>query len=464
MNFNSPSFLIFLPTVVAIYLLIHRRARSRDLFLLAASYYFYMSWNWKYAGLIAFSTLIDYFVGLRLHREDRPGARRLLLIVSLVANLGMLAVFKYFNFFMEVWEETTRLFGFEVASRHLNVLLPVGISFYTFQTMSYTIDLYRRKIPCEKDFIKFAVFVSFFPQLVAGPIVRASEFLPQLHRPPRIRREEFNSGMTLVFQGLFKKIVLADLLAALAVDDVFANPGAFSSWDLYFALAGYAFQIYNDFSGYSDIAIGAARMLGFGLPQNFNRPYMALGIREFWTRWHISLSTWLRDYLYIPLGGNRRGERRTYANLLITMLLGGLWHGAAINFVIWGFYHGVLLLAAHAMGGRLLLTKSPWVQRLACFHLVLFGWLFFRVDSLATFWAYSTGLAELSFSRVLSPVFYVVLSVAAILHISPTRWVEQLRTRLGAAPDLVQGGVYASLLLLYWGCTLGTPAFIYFQF
>ena len=259
MNFNSASFLVFLPTVVLIYLLVHRRERSRDLFLLAASYYFYMSWNWKYAGLIAFSTIVDYFVGLGLDRENRPGIRRYLLMVSLVANLGLLAIFKYFNFFMEVGEKTLSLFGIEVAAHHLNVLLPVGISFYTFQTMSYTIDLYRRKIPHEGNFIKFALFVSFFPQLVAGPIVRASEFLPQLHRDPWITRPEFNSGMTLVSQGLFKKVVLADLLAALAVDDVFANPAAFSSWDLYFALVGYAFQIYNDFSGYSDIAIGAAR-------------------------------------------------------------------------------------------------------------------------------------------------------------------------------------------------------------
>ncbi len=464
MNFNSASFLIFLPTVALIYLLIHRRERPRDLFLLVASYYFYMSWNWKYAGLIAFSTVVDYVVGLGLHSKNTPGARRLLLVISLTANLGLLAVFKYFNFFMEVSGRTLSLFGLEIAAHHLNVLLPVGISFYTFQTMSYTIDLYRRKIPYEQDFVKFALFVSFFPQLVAGPIVRASEFLPQLHREPRINREQFNSGMALVFQGLFKKVVLADLLAALAVDDVFANPGAFSSWDLYFALVGYAFQIYNDFSGYSDIAIGSARMLGFSLPMNFNRPYLAEGMREFWTRWHISLSTWLRDYLYIPLGGNRLGERRTYANLLITMLLGGLWHGAAMNFVIWGLYHGLLLMAAHAMSSRRPVTSLPWLRRLGCFHLVLFGWLLFRVDSLHAFGSYLSGLAEFSAVTALSPVYYSIVLIAALLHVSPVQWVESLRIRLGMAPDLLQGGVYASLLLVYWGCTLGTPAFIYFQF
>lgn len=464
MNFNSAQFLIFLPTVVLVYILVHRRERSRDLFLLAASYYFYMSWNWKYAGLIAFSTIVDYFVGIGLDREERPGIRRLLLTVSLVANLGLLGIFKYFNFFMEVSERTLSLFGFEFSAHHLNVLLPVGISFYTFQTMSYTIDLYRRKIQHEGNFIKFALFVSFFPQLVAGPIVRASEFLPQLHRAPRITRPAFNSGMTLVFQGLFKKIVLADLLAALAVDDVFANPGAFSSWDLYFALVGYAFQVYNDFSGYSDIAIGAARMLGFDLPVNFNRPYVARDIRELWTRWHISLSTWLRDYLYFPLGGNRRGEGRTYFNLLVTFLLGGLWHGAAANYVLWGFYSGVLLMGSHALKDRRPLVTNPWLQRARCFHSWLIGLLIFRCASPAIFKTYVVNLVDFSGTTVLSPLFYGILALAIVLHAPPRRWAAFVRERVVAAPDFIQGAVYASLLLLFLGFSLGTPAFIYFQF
>ena len=464
MNFNSASFLIFLPTVVLIYLLVRSRERPRDLFLLMASYYFYMSWNWKYAGLIAFSTIVDYFVGLRLDREERPGVRRLLLVVSLTANLGLLGIFKYYNFFMDVTDRTLSLIGFEFSAHHLNVLLPVGISFYTFQTMSYTIDLYRRKIPHEGDFIKFALFVSFFPQLVAGPIVRASEFLPQLHRVPMITRPAFNSGMTLVFQGLFKKIVLADLLAALAVDDVFANPAAFSSWDLYMALVGYAFQVYNDFSGYSDIAIGAARMLGFELPVNFNRPYVARDIRELWTRWHISLSTWLRDYLYFPLGGSRRGEVRTYFNLLVTFLLGGLWHGAAANYVLWGLYSGVLLMGSHAMKDRRPLLKSPWLQKVRCFHSWLIGLLIFRCASPALFKSYVVNLADFSGATVLSPLFYGILALAIVLHAPPRRWASWVRERVATAPDFMQGAVYASLLLLYLSTSLGTPAFIYFQF
>ena len=463
MNFNSAGFLVFLPTVVAVYIAIHRRERYRDVFLLAASYFFYMSWNWRYAGLIILSTIIDYGVGRGLTRAQSSSSRRLLLSISVITNLGLLAIFKYYNFFLDVSQQTLTAIGVNVTWTGLNVLLPVGISFYTFQTMSYTIDLYRGQIDHERDFVKFALFVSFFPQLVAGPIVRAKEFLPQLHQQPRIDRREFNGGLVLLFKGLFKKIVIADLLSALAVDRVFEDPSKFSSWDLYVALCGYAFQIYNDFSGYSDIAIGTARMLGFKLPENFNRPYLAEGIREFWSRWHISLSTWLRDYLYIPLGGNRGSEKRTYMNLFATMLLGGLWHGAAINFVLWGLYHGLLLAAAHALSGRRL-VPGVWPRRILCFHFVLFGWLLFRVGNMTTFSAYVNGLVDVSLTTRFSLLFYTVLLAAGLLHLSPRNTIESAMRRIAELPAPVLGCSLAALLLLLWGCTLDTPAFIYFQF
>lgn len=465
MNFNSPSFLVFLPTVVAIYIAVHRRERLRDLFLLVASYYFYMSWDWRYAGLIVLSTLVDYIVGCGLSCTDSAPKRRLLLTVSVTVNLGLLAIFKYFNFFLDVTRETFQVFGIELSWSGIELLLPVGISFYTFQTLSYTIDLYRGQIEHERSFIKFALFVSFFPQLVAGPIVRAKEFLPQLHRGPRVDRSEFNTGLLLVFKGLFKKIVIADLLAALAVDSVFEDPSQFSSWDLYFALCGYAFQIYNDFSGYSDIAIGVGRMLGFELPMNFDRPYLAEDVREFWSRWHISLSTWLRDYLYVPLGGNRRGEQRTYVNLLITMLLGGLWHGAAMNFIFWGLYHGLLLAAAHALKQSQPIVPGVIFRRLICFHLVLIGWLLFRSNDITVFAEYVTGLSSLSSGTKLSGLYFGVLLMAGIIHwLLPSKLVNSAREYLATLPAPILGAGFLSLLILYWACSLDTPRFIYFQF
>jgi D-alanyl-lipoteichoic acid acyltransferase DltB (MBOAT superfamily) len=332
--------------------------------------------------------------------------------------------------------------------------------------MSYTIDLYRGEEVLEKDFLRFAVFVSFFPQLVAGPIVRARQFLPQLHVLPNVTVERFHDGLLLVFRGLLKKVVIADLLATLAVDKVFADPSAYSSWDLLVALYGYAFQIYNDFSGYSDIAIGVARMLGFELPLNFNRPYLSQNVREFWTRWHISLSTWLRDYLYIPLGGNRGSWIRVRVNLMLTMLLGGLWHGAALHFILWGAYHGVLLVMSRG-ASRMNEPSSVYrtvARRIACFHLIVFGWLLFRVQDMQNFTDYLQGLVNLTGGTQLSDVFYVILAGAVITHIAPMREIETAGAWFLARPVPVQAALYATLLLLFCGLTLEAPSFIYFQF
>ncbi len=466
MNFNSPEFAVFFPVVLILYGLVFHRERTRDLFLLAASYFFYMSWNWMYAGLILLSTVVDYGVARMLAVEQRDRMRKVILILSLAANLGLLGVFKYFNFFVDTATDVGSLLGLDLAFIHHDLLLPVGISFYTFQTMSYTIDVYRRSIKCEPDFIKFAVFVSFFPQLVAGPIVRAAEFLPQLHRTPLVSSEHFQSGLLLVFRGLIKKIVIADLLASLGVDAVFAAPAEYSSLTLLLALYGYSFQIYNDFSGYSDIAIGAARMMGYDLPMNFNRPYLATNVREFWSRWHISLSTWLRDYLYIPLGGNRGSRRATIRNIMLTMLLGGLWHGAALNFVLWGAWHGLLLVFSRGQS-RTGVVGSPLRTigaRFLCFHLIVFSWLLFRVGSLDTLIDYLRGLAKLSGGTPLHPAFFAVLLLAFAAHFTPKAWLDAQLAWLIKLPVPVQAAGYAGLILAFAGLSLGTPAFIYFQF
>ena len=438
MNFNSIQFLIFFPAVVFLYSVGFKNKGYRLGLLLAASYLFYMSWNWKYAGLILFSTAVDYFVGLRMDREVGEKARRLLLVLSLVMNLGLLAFFKYHNFFIDSTGEILRILGLQVdvgSMRH-SFLLPVGISFYTFQSLSYTIDLYRKRIDVERNFLRFALYVAFFPQLVAGPIVRAADFLPQLRRTPEVSQEKVHSGLALMFRGLFKKVVLADLLAGLGVDAVFANPGDFSSLTLLLAIYGYSFQIYNDFSGYSDVAIGAAKVLGFHIPENFNRPYLSRNVREFWTRWHISLSSWLRDYLYIPLGGNRGTPGRVRFNLMATMVLGGLWHGAAINFVLWGFWHGLLLMVSRGADKApesVSVFQTLW-QRVACFHLIGVSWLLFRISSFPDLISYLKGLFRLSGGHEVGWAFLLVLGLAAVAHFTPKRFFDDVMERFSRVP------------------------------
>jgi len=469
-NFNSPEFLIFLPVVLVLHgLLSGGPERRRHGLLLAASYLFYMSWNWRYAGLIAFSTLVDFQLGRSMAASTNEARRKLLLITSLSTNLGLLALFKYFNFFSDSVESVFEYFGVDLALPHHELLLPVGISFYTFQTLSYTIDLYWRRIEVEHDLTRFALFVSFFPQLVAGPIVRASEFLPQLAEPRRVRADQVQLGIARIFRGLAKKILIADLLAASLVDPVFADPAAHGSLDLALGLYAYAFQIYGDFSGYSDIAIGAALCLGYVLPDNFNRPYLSQNVREFWTRWHITLSSWLRDYLYIPLGGNRGSALRTRVNLMLTMLLGGLWHGAAANFIAWGAYHGALLMFARGANRRAgqVVTSGAlvWARRLVCFHLVLFGWLLFRVESLSDLGPYLSNLFAFSGESRAHPMAIALLGAAAAAHIVPRDLLDRLQHRLaGDVPAVVQGALYAAAIVLFAGASLDTAAFIYFQF
>jgi len=466
MNFNSVEYFIFLPFVLTLYWAVFRHERLRDLLLLGASYYFYMSWNWRYAALLAFPTVVDYFVGRVLCQSTRPVFRKVLLTISITMNLGLLGVFKYFNFFMETVKQGSNFFGFNLHVFYHHLLLPVGISFYTFQTLSYTIDVYRRIIPAERNFIKFATFVSFFPQLIAGPIVRAAVFLPQLHKTPVIIEQHIKEGLLLIFRGLFKKIIFADLLASLAVVQVFAHPENFSSFDLLMAVYGYSFQIYNDFSGYTDIAIGSARLFGFVLPINFNRPYLAQNVQEFWHRWHISLSTWLRDYLYIPLGGSRTKPWRVRFNLMMTMFLGGLWHGAALNFVFWGIWHGLLLTGYHQFKNIKIhpILENVIFQRFICFHLIVFSWLLFRISSWSKLVIYLKGLFNFSGGTAIHPIYFMILIMTAASHFANKEWLDNHLYKITQWPLAIQAGLYAALILTFIGFTLDTPAFIYFQF
>ncbi len=385
MLFNSVEFAVFLVAVATVHfvLLARASATARKAFLLIASYAFYASYNPPCTLLLAFSTLVDWFVARAMVSARTVPSRRALLLVSLVVNLGMLAVFKYGDFVIENVALVLGTSG-QGAPAGLGIFLPVGISFYTFQTLSYTIDVYRGDLRPARNLLDFALYVSFFPQLVAGPIVRAADFLPQLAtmRDPGAERLEY--GLLRIASGLVKKIVLADTLGAWA-DVVFGESGSTGGLETLVGVYAYAYQIYFDFSGYSDIAIGLGALFGLRIPENFDRPYLADSPRDFWRRWHISLSTWLRDYLYIPLGGNRAGRGGVARNLMITMLLGGLWHGAAWTYVAWGGYHGLLLVVQR---GWEAVRREHWpamprlARQVATFHLVVLGWILFRAPSL----------------------------------------------------------------------------------
>ncbi|MCA9403089.1 MAG: MBOAT family protein [Candidatus Omnitrophica bacterium] len=387
MLFHSIHFVIFFLIVYALYRVLPHKGQNR--MLLVASYVFYGSWDWRFLSLILISTIVDYICGLRIHDTDDPKTRKHFLRLSLVTNLGLLGVFKYFNFFADNLSALLGVFGLHSDLAVLNVILPVGISFYTFQTLSYTIDIYYGKLKPTRCFWDFALFVAFFPQLVAGPIERASHLLPQLQNPRRPTLQQFYEGCYLFFWGLFLKMFVADNLARLA-DPIF-NKGPYEGGMVWIGVYAFAFQIFGDFAGYSNMARGIGKLLGIEIMNNFLAPYMAANPRDFWRRWHISLSTWLRDYLYIPLGGNKGGDLLTLRNLMLTMLLGGLWHGAAWTFVIWGFYHGVLLIGHRLLGPWLDKTvriegagEGVWkaAKIVFFFQLTCIGWLIFRAQSL----------------------------------------------------------------------------------
>jgi D-alanyl-lipoteichoic acid acyltransferase DltB (MBOAT superfamily) len=422
MLFNSIVFVAFMSVVFLVYPRLS--LRRQNVFLLAASYVFYGYWDWRFNLLLLISTAVSFLAGKRIHASEEPKQRKLLLSVCVIMNLGILASFKYFNFFVESAAALLTTIGFQPHIPVLRVILPVGISFYTFQTMSYVIDVYRGNCRAEENIVNFALFVSFFPQLVAGPIERATNILPQLSKPRKVTTEKVLEGLNLVLLGYFKKVAIADTLGPM-VESIFSTPGEASTGQLWTGVYAFTFQIYGDFSGYTDIARGISRMLGVELMENFNAPYLSRNITEFWRRWHISLSTWLRDYLYIPLGGNRAGKARTYRNLLITMLLAGLWHGAAWNFVLWGLLHGIYL-AAHRMflkGGKVqVLPPSGLIRRTAdffrmvfTFHLVAVSWVLFRSNDLAGSWIYIRRLfSRFAFPEVAFPVVFAASLMIAL--------------------------------------------------
>lgn len=385
MIFNSFIFWGFFAVVLLLYWRLPLRGQNQ--LLLLASYIFYGYWDWRYLGLLAASTVVDYYVGYYLVRIDDAHKRKLLITVSIVMNLTFLGFFKYFGFFVDSFADLLRTLGFEPHLPVLQIVLPVGISFYTFQSMAYTIDVYRGVTKPAGSLFNFALFVAYFPQLVAGPIERSNELLPQLENERRLRQGDFAEGLYHILLGLFKKVIVADNLAPIA-NRVFETPAAdLTGTEMLVGVYAFAFQIYGDFSGYSSIAQGVSKWLGIDLSYNFRMPYFARSPSEFWQRWHISLSQWLRDYLYIPLGGNRRGPTRTYINLFLTMLLGGLWHGASWTFVAWGAWHGLLLIAYRLVGTETFEKPSSSIaaaalQMVAMFHFVCIGWIFFRAESI----------------------------------------------------------------------------------
>jgi D-alanyl-lipoteichoic acid acyltransferase DltB (MBOAT superfamily) len=387
MLFNSLTFAVFFVITYGLYICM--RHRMQNVLLLIASYTFYGFWDWRFLTLIIGSTLVDYFCGLAIHRSKNRIHRARYLAISIFTNLGLLGFFKYFDFFAGSLRDLALGFGWQIDPFTLNVVLPVGISFYTFQTMSYTIDIYRGSLKPTRNLLDLAVFVAFFPQLVAGPIERAAHLLPQVQQARRVTQLQFQRGLWLIFLGLFKKVFIADNLAPV-VDRAFGGGAELTGAELLIALYAFAFQIYGDFSGYSDIARGISKLMGFDIMLNFRMPYFARNAREFWHRWHISLSTWLRDYLYISMGGGRGSRIVVYRNLMVTMVLGGLWHGAAWTFIIWGAYQGALLsfhrvIAPWTNSLHRLFRRAEYAWTLlsifVTFHFVCLGWLIFRANT-----------------------------------------------------------------------------------
>jgi alginate O-acetyltransferase complex protein AlgI len=465
MLFPTAKFLGFFLVVFTVYWLLGRH-RWRMLWLVCASAFFYMAWSPWFILLILASTSVDYLVAMRLNHVSGDRTRRAMVALSVAVNLGILAYFKYRAFALDSVSHVTHWLGWSIPVPTAQAFLPLGISFYTFEAISYVVDVYRGRTAPVRNPLDYALYILFFPHLVAGPIVRAHDFLPQLWRPKRFDWPRFQAGAQLFLIGLFKKSVIADQVAQ-CVDPVFADPARFGSTALWLAVLGYAIQIYCDFSGYTDMALGLAHTLGFKLPNNFNAPYLATSPADFWRRWHISLSRWLRDYLYIPLGGNRRGPVRTMVNLFVTMLLGGLWHGANWTFVIWGAYHGMLLAIQRLMPAAWDRPAFKPVGAVVTFLAVCVGWVFFRAQTLADAGKILHGLVVptdgLGLSGdgnllVLSCVIVTLIGQAIGQIGGSARWLFRV-------PAPVAGAVLALLMTLALLLMPGdTKVFIYFQF
>jgi D-alanyl-lipoteichoic acid acyltransferase DltB (MBOAT superfamily) len=485
--FTHYLFWIFFGVVLLGNALLYKKSVLRNSFFFLISLFFYYKAGGYYFLLLVFSTFVDFFIGMGIGYAKNKGVRKLLLLLSLVINLGVLSYFKYTYFFSDILLHftgqnytvvnyfslfTNAWFNTQFDVNH--IVLPVGISFFTFQTISYSIDVYRRRIPPVKNIIDFGFYVSFFPQLVAGPIVRAWEFIPQLYKEYHLSKKWFWRAIILILGGLFKKLVISDYLSVNFVDRVFDAPMMYSGLELLFGAYAYALQIYCDFSGYTDIAIGVALILGFRLPENFNSPYLATSITSFWHRWHISLSSWLRDYLYIPLGGNRRGKVRQGFNLMITMLLGGLWHGAGWLFVCWGGLHGIGLLLEKltmAFFKKYRIAIPKFIGFLFTFHFVVFSWIIFRSSDInmlslylmrikSAFFIYQSDQLLMSYSRIL-----LILVLGYTIHWLPLRFKRVVQIYLIKSHIVVKLLLFTAFcIILYQFSLFDVKPFIYFRF
>ena len=482
MLFNSIDFAFFLPIVFGLYWLIPGgRIKVQNMLLLLASYFFYGWWDWRFLSLIVFSTIVDFSVGQKLKTEDKVTNRKILLWISIIVNLGFLAFFKYYNFFLENFITAFSFFGTEIKANSLSIILPVGISFYTFQTMSYTIDVYRKKLKPANDFIAFSAFVSFFPQLVAGPIERATNLLPQFYTKRKFDYSNAIDGMRQILWGLFKKVVIADSCAEFA-NQIFNNSADMNGSSLALGALFFTFQIYGDFSGYSDIAIGTSRLFGFNLKQNFAFPYFSRDIAEFWRRWHISLSTWFRDYLYIPLGGSRGSKAQQIRNVFVIFLVSGFWHGANWTFIAWGGLNALFFLPLLIFGqnrknvgdvasGKLLPSFKETSMMLTTFGLTAFAWIFFRAENISHAMSYISEMFSFSIFKVpnLSNRSEAMEIIVLVLIFLMIEWlgregkygIQNIDNKFNKP---IRWGIYYVLIyfvLMYSG---KEQEFIYFQF
>ncbi|MEG1885125.1 MAG: MBOAT family protein [Alistipes sp.] len=477
MIFSSGLFLFLFAGFIFVYSFLRRATSARIIYVILFSLYFYYKSSGIYFLLLVFAAVSDYFIAKGIAKAGSKAGKRWFVLLSILVNLGMLGYFKYTNFLIDI---ANQLFG-QGFMQFQNIFLPVGISFFVFQSMSYTIDIYRGELKPLDKWTDYLFYLSFFPQLVAGPIVRAKDFIPQIRRNPvTVTREMFGMGVFLILTGLFKKAIISDYISLNFVDRIFDEPLLYSGFECLAGIYGYALQIYCDFSGYSDMAIGIALLLGFHFPKNFDAPYKSASITEFWRRWHISLSTWLKDYLYISLGGNRKGYLRTYGNLLITMILGGLWHGAALRFVLWGALHGVAL-ALHKVwlsvvpNSKMMGADMPWWNRavgvFVTFNIVCFGWLMFRAESMQTVWlmlhqiVYNFNIAVIP--QVLTGYMGVFLLMGAgyVLHLLPASTDRRAQQFIINSPLIFQVVMTAGMI---WCVMLIKSSeiqpFIYFQF
>jgi len=478
MQFNSIDFAIFLPIVFMGYWFVtHKNLKLQNFLIVVSSYVFYGWWDWRFLSLILFSTLVDYLVGVMLAKEENATKRKAYLWTSILVNLGFLAFFKYYNFFIENFTTAFSFFGNEIQPNSLNIILPVGISFYTFQTLSYSIDVYKRKLEPTKDFMAFAAFVSFFPQLVAGPIERATNLLPQFYKKRTFDYSKAVDGLRQILWGLFKKVVIADTCAESA-NAIFNNSDDYSGSTLVLGALYFTFQIYGDFSGYSDIAIGTSRLFGFDLKRNFAFPYFSRDIAEFWRRWHISLSTWFRDYLYIPLGGSRGSTWMNIRNIFIIFIVSGFWHGANWTFIVWGGLNALYFLPLLVFNknrqhldsvakGKNSPTFKEFFQILTTFGFTVFAWIFFRAENIEHAYRYISGI--FSTSLISMPGFKNYTILFLLLMFILIEWVgreqEYALEKLGLSWNKLLRWIFyyvlAMLILLFIG---QEQQFIYFQF